>query len=494
MAARTLDRRRAGVLLHPTSLPGGPGNGDLGPDAYRFVDVLAEAGLSVWQMLPLGPTHRDGSPYQNFSVHAGNPVLVSLRPLQQAGWLEVETAPVESDPMNWRLRRLARAQRIFERQASDAEREELRAFLAREAHWLDDYALFQSIRLAQEERPWWEWPTPLRDRQPEALERERTRNTAAVAQQRFEQFLFFRQWTALKRYANERGILLFGDMPIFVAQDSAEVWARRDLFLLDDTGHPQWVAGVPPDYFSADGQRWGNPLYDWGHMTAEGFDWWERRLATQLELFDLIRIDHFRGFEACWQIPAASPTARDGQWTQVPGKALFTHLRARFDPLPLVAEDLGFITAPVRALRRRFHLPGMKVLQFAFDGNPANPYLPHNHRSNSVVYTGTHDNDTTLGWFESLPASVRTRVVDYLGEPSAPMPWPLVRAAFASVARLAVVPLQDLLSLGSEHRMNRPGSTEGNWRWRFEWSGVDAELIKRVRHLAALYGRLAGAE
>lgn len=485
---QTLDRRRAGVLLHPTSLPSGVGNGDLGDDALRFIDWLVEAGFSVWQMLPVGPTHRDRSPYQSFSVHAGNAQLISLDRLRTAGWLgEGEIAG--DDPERARNNALRAARAGFERHAEVAARAAYDEFVRSAAHWLEDFALFQALRFDQSERPWWEWPAPLRSRDPKALDAARQRLEEPIEQQRFEQFLFFSQWRALRDHARRRGVKLFGDLPIFVAHDSAEVWARPELFLLDEQGHPRFVAGVPPDYFSEDGQRWGNPLYDWERMTAEGFSWWEQRLATQLQLFDWVRIDHFRGFQACWQIPASSPTAREGSWVEVPGEVLFEWLDARFESLPLIAEDLGFITPEVHTLRRRFGLPGMCILQFAFDGGDDNPYLPHNHRHNRVVYTGTHDNNTTLGWYETLPPQLRVQVDTYLGHSRDPMPWPLIRAALRSVARLAVVPLQDLLALDGTHRMNAPGTQCGNWRWRFEWSQVEALDVKELAGMVRSYGR-----
>ncbi len=478
-----LDRRRAGVLLHPSSLPGEGESGNLGIDAHRFLDVLAEGGMSVWQMLPLGPTHRDRSPYQCLSVHAGDSGLISPALLVQWGWLDSGPAG-PADP--W----LARAQAQFTRDASAADRLALEEFVSAHGYWLEDYALYQALRQQQDGRPWWLWPEALRDRQPAALALARERLAEAVAQVRFEQFAFFRQWQELKQRAAQRDILLFGDAPIFVAQDSADVWTFRNYFALDEDGQPRTVAGVPPDYFSGTGQRWGNPLYRWEEMQADGFGWWLDRLRTQLGLFDLLRIDHFRGFESYWEIPADEPTAIKGRWVQAPGAALFRAFSDEFGKLPLVAEDLGFITDEVRALRDEFALPGMRVLQFAFDGGPDNPYLPHRHEVNSVVYTGTHDNDTTLGWYNALPAQQQSYTLDYLGGPHEPMPWPLMRAAFASVAILAIVPMQDVLALGAGCRMNTPGTTVGNWQWRFTWDQLTTQTVGRLRHIAQLYGRL----
>ncbi|KAF0192135.1 MAG: 4-alpha-glucanotransferase [Gammaproteobacteria bacterium] len=490
-----LDQRRAGVILHPTSLPGRWGNGDLGGDAYRFVDFLQACGQTVWQMLPLGPTHIDGSPYQCLSVHAGNPLLISIDALIDAGWLDAPFAVANfqahsTDRVVQKRALLARAHAGFLEKADRRDHAALALFIDTHHHWLRDYALYQALRKENRGAEWDRWPVEQRDRAAATLDEASRRLARFIHQVCFEQFVFFRQWQALKNYAHQRGIWLFGDMPIFVAYDSADVWSRREYFELDETGHMRVVAGVPPDYFSATGQRWGNPHYRWSAMAANGFRWWIERVQTQRELVDLIRIDHFRGFEAYWEIPADSPTAINGRWVTAPGEALFSALRRHFGPLPLVAEDLGLITPEVDALRKKFSLPGMKILQFAFDGGPDNPYLPHNHEINSVVYTGTHDNDTTLGWYTSLGDDLRRKVDDYLGLPGDPMPWPLIRCAYSSIAQLAMVPMQDVLMLGGEHRTNRPGTTEGNWLWRFEWEQVTDDNVARLRHLAELYERL----
>lgn len=491
--ASPFSRRRAGMLLHPTSLPFTAAGGALGPEARHFVDFLADCGLGIWQTLPLGPTHADGSPYACLSVFAGAPDLISLSAMAEAGWLDAHPREPEGDPEAWRRRWLERGRRHFERHASAEHREALKRFSQAQSYWLDDYCLYQALRAAHGGRSWLEWPDALRDRDPQALDRARRELHQEIEQARFEQFVFETQWLALKRYANERDVLLFGDMPIFVAHDSAEVWARRENFTLDEHGRAETVAGVPPDYFSATGQRWGNPLYRWERMRSDGFEWWRRRVGHQLALFDMVRIDHFRGFQAYWEIPASAETAVEGEWVEAPGEELFEALKASFDPLPLVAEDLGLITPEVDALRHRFSLPGMKVLQFAFDAGADNPYLPHNHERDCVVYTGTHDNDTTMGWWRNtLDEARRKRVKEYLGSPEEEMPWPLIRSCFASVARLAVVPMQDVLGLGSEHRMNVPGTSAGNWRWRFEWEMVSESLPERLRRLASLYGRTAG--
>lgn len=484
-----LDRRRAGVLLHLTSLPGASACGDLGPDAYYFVNFLLDCGFSVWQMLPVGPTLVERSPYQTSSVHAGNPRLIALEPLVEKGWLPALPDYALEDPDTTKERALRLAWTGFQAQAGTAEHQALADFIAEHDYWLGDYCLFRALR-EEEEREWWHWPMALRDRNPMALREARDRLSGELAYLRFEQHLFFDQWQALRDYANARGVKLFGDLPIFVAHDSAEVWARPEEFDLDPNGQMRNVAGVPPDYFSATGQRWGNPLYDWRRMGENGFQFWVERVRTQLRLFDLVRIDHFRGFEAFWEIPAQEEFAIQGRWVEAPGEALFERLHEVFDPLPLVAEDLGIITPKVRTLRRRFGLPGMKVLQFAFTGEAENPYLPFRHGRDSVVYTGTHDNDTTLGWFESLSDGAKGYVYELLGNSSEAMPWPLVRAALGSRCDLAVVPMQDCLALGSEHRMNVPGVANGNWTWRFWWNMVPPDTPGRLRRMNEIYQRL----
>lgn len=483
------ERRRAGILLHPTSLPGSIDSGDLGADAYHFIDFLADCRVSLWQMLPLGPTHSDRSPYQCLSVHAGDTRLISLQRLVEAGWLADASLDPRKDIDTQRQVRLAAAYNGFLRHADGDARAALEAFSEQHAGWLDDFALYQALRDDFGNSAWFDWPEPLRDREPGALNEARKRLASAIERVRFEQFLFFQQWTQLRHYANERGVLLFGDIPIFVAYDSAEVWANRQWFLLDERGGLKVVAGVPPDYFSETGQRWGNPHYDWEAMAADGYSWWLDRFRTQLELFDLMRIDHFRGFEAYWEIDAASDTAVEGRWVTGPGANFFEALSQTFGDLPLVAEDLGVITPEVTALRLQFGLPGMKILQFAFDGSPENPYLPHNHEPLSVVYTGTHDNNTTLGWYEELHEEQRHFVCDYLGAEIAGMPWPLVRAALASVAKIAVLPMQDVLGLDASHRMNIPGVAEGNWQWRFEWDQLLPEQGECLKAWVRLYGR-----
>jgi len=483
--ATSLDRRRAGVLLHLTSLPGPGPCGSLGPDAHAFIDFLADSGVTVWQMLPVGPTLSDRSPYQNSSAHAGEPLLIALEPLVEAGWLadlpadDTEAAKSEA---------LFQAWEGFLRGAGEEDRAALASFARENRYWLDDYALFQAVH-QDRGQGWWQWPPGLRDRKSPALWEARTRLEARIDAIVFEQFVFFRQWCRLREHAAERGIKLFGDMPIFVAHDSAEVWARPQDFDLNPDGSPRVVAGVPPDYFSATGQRWGNPLYRWDRMEAGGFRFWLDRIRTQLRLFDLIRIDHFRGFEAYWEIPATEEYAIHGRWVKALGDELFERLHQRFHTLPLIAEDLGVITPEVEALRRKYRFPGMKILQFAFDGGAGNPYLPFHHDRDAVVYTGTHDNDTSLGWYQSLDEAGRAYVNEFLGYSAEPMPWPLVRAALASRATLAVLPMQDLLELDGVHRMNVPGTAEGNWTWRFNWDMVPVGLSQKIRRMMEIYGR-----
>ena len=470
-----LTQRRAGVLLHPTSLPGKRNQGDLGPDARRFVDFLRAAGMTVWQMLPLGPTHADHSPYQCLSVHAGNRALVSLDDLVDRGWLDAALPDEVSFDEN-----LKRAYSGFESAATPADKTAYAAFKATHACWLDDYACYQAIRTAHDGLPWFRWPKLLRDRDPAELQHFGEQHAAVIEQICFEQYLFFMQWLTLRDYAHQQGVALFGDMPIYVAHDSADVWANRELFTISDVGELEVVAGVPPDYFSATGQRWGNPLYHWDRISELDYRWWLDRFSTQLAMFDVLRLDHFRGFEKYWEILATAETAVDGRWVEGPGTALFARLQQEFGELPLVAEDLGIITPEVDALRTGLGFPGMKILQFAFDGGEDNPYLPQNHETLSVVYTGTHDNDTTLGWYESLDAAGREKVTDYLPADATGMPWALVKIALDSPSQLAIIPMQDLLGLGSDARMNTPGTAEGNWEWHFSWDQIPPDLAQQL--------------
>jgi 4-alpha-glucanotransferase len=431
------------VLLHVSSLPGGT----LGEEAFAFVDFLAEAGCSVWQVLPLVPPDEEGSPYRALSAMAAHPGLLDAATPEQPAGHEYD---------EWR---------------------------ERESDWLDAYVEYVTIRTTLDGKPWPLWPEALRDR-----DERRVREALAGARElteevRRQQWRFHGQWSALRTYAADHGVLLFGDLPIFVAHDSADVWAHRDLFQLDDTGRPVTVTGVPPDYFAADGQRWNNPHYDWDAMAADDYGWWRRRITRQRDLFDLVRIDHFRGFEAAWHVPVDAPTAKDGRWEPGPGLPLVQRLVDTAGPGSLVAEDLGVITPAVEQLRRDAGLPGMKVLQFAFDGDPGNVHLPAHHEEGSVVYTGTHDNDTTMGWWQTLDAGTRSRVHAEVPDPGEQMPWPLIGLALSSRARLAVVPAQDLLGLGSAARMNTPGGTQGNWAWRAAARSFTTALAARVASL-----------
>ncbi len=484
-----LDRRRLGILLHPSSLPGEGPKGTLGAEARRFVDVLRAAGATVWQVLPLGPPG-GGSPYNSPSAHAGDPGLINLQDLVDQGWLQASEAHARSVDAPARRTALRSAYVHLEERGGAATKAAFDDFRRDHAAWLSDYCAYECIKAGQGGAPWWQWPAALKDREPDAL-------AAIVGSEpfelvAFEQFVFFRQWHALKDYARSRGVRFFGDVPIFVAEDSADVWAHRDLFVLDAQGRPEIVTGVPPDYFSAHGQRWGNPHYRWARMAADGFSWWRERVRTQRQLFDWIRIDHFRGFAASWAIPANAPTAAGGEWMAVPGDAMLSALTDAFGELPLIAEDLGLITDDVYGLRDRHGLPGMRVLQFGFDGDPKNPHLPHNYVADCVAYTGTHDNDTSVGWHAALSEAQRELVRAYLPEVDEAPAWAALRAVIASVARFAVVPWQDVLGLGSIARMNTPGMSTGNWEFRFQWSDVPDHAAARLARLAFLYGRTEG--
>jgi 4-alpha-glucanotransferase len=490
-------------LLHPTSLPSSGGIGDLGAAAYRFVDFLTAARQSLWQFMPLGPVGFGNSPYAARSAFAGNPLLISLDQPVGRGWLpepsqEPEPSP-RADHVDFQqaaaLKRSGIAQ-AFQRFSDSPGPPELTAFedfRAEHQHWLDDFALFMALKEAHAESSWVEWDPALVRRRPEALAAARRQLGEAIRFHEFAQYLFFRQWWALKRYANDRGIRLVGDIPIFVAHDSADVWVHQDLLYLDDSGRATFVAGVPPDLFSATGQRWGNPLYRWDRLAERGYEWWIERFRATLELVDVIRLDHFRGFEAYWEVPAEQHTAEHGRWVRGPGVALFEAVEATLGRIPMIVEDLGLITPDVVRLRERLGYPGMKVLQFAFSDDASNPYLPHNFSADFVVYTGTHDNDTTAGWYASLGERERDSVRRYLGVDGQDIAWDLIRCALASVADSAIVPLQDVLALGSEARMNYPGRPERNWTWRYRQEQLRPEHAERLAELTTIYGRAPGA-
>lgn len=486
-----MSARRAGVLLHITSLPGAQPCGDLGKEAYNFINFLKDAGVSVWQLLPLGPTHGDGSPYQCLSAHAGNPALIDLNWLAGKGWLHAGASLcAAADVAAAKRNCLAAAFAYFETRASEHDHRDFAEFCGRKAHWLNDYALFLALREEFGQKSWFDWPAHYRNRDKKSMLEAQRRLAAQINITKFEQYVFFRQWHELKDYACRNGVALFGDIPIFVSYDSADVWSQRQYFKLDKKGAMLTVAGVPPDYFSETGQRWGNPHYDWEYLQENGFDWWVERIRTQLELFDILRIDHFRGLEAAWEIAAEEPTAVNGRWVKAPGEKLLQRIGEAFGSIPLVAEDLGIITPEVEALRDQFQLPGMKILQFAFDGNADNPYLPYNVPKNCVIYTGTHDNDTTLGWFQKLPPEQQRFLAEFLGCDRVSMPCALVHAALASVANLAVIPMQDILELDSSHRMNTPGTTEGNWQWRFAWEQLTELRAIKFARMVRMFGRV----
>ena len=478
------DGRQSGVLAHLGSLPGLDDRGAIGSKARRFVEFLADAGFSVWQVLPINPCGPYGSPYQSCCGNAGEARFISLEP----GDLGFD--PGASDRVGIESPdELALLKEAFDRNRSPEQEVAFQSFVTTHAWWLEDYARFRVLKHRFDNRPWVDWPDDFRQRLADAIGALDSQYADALEGYRFQQYLFFRQWGDLHNFAATKGIRLFGDLPMFVAHDSVEVWAHQRCFQLAENGHPLAVSGVPPDYFSADGQRWGTPLYDWKTIEQERFRWWIDRIKHQLALFDLLRLDHFRGFLGAWAIPPEDVTAARGQWQDVPGDAFFRCLQQECSPLPLVAEDLGSITPDVLALRDQMKLPGMNVLQFAFDSDAANPYLPHNHIARSMVSTGTHDNNTSVAWFEELDEHKKNQVLEYSGYMREAMPWPLIRAALASVSFLSVIPLQDWLGLGAGHRLNTPGTIEGNWRWRFEWDWIKPELIEQMRHLNAIYGR-----
>jgi len=498
--------RSFGIVLHPTSLPGRWGIGTLGAEARAFLDWLSEAGAGWWQVLPLGPTGYGDSPYQSFSAFAGNPYLLDPEEFLSRGWLGVEAPPPFPEDhvdygllyrTRWEL--LRRAYAGFLRRGSGAEKGDLRRFAESEERWLPDYALFMALKARFGGAPWTAWPRKLARREPRALAAARRTLAEDVGFHTWTQWWFFRSWGALRAYARDRGIGIIGDMPIFVAHDSADVWAHPELFHLDEGGNPTVVAGVPPDYFSATGQRWGNPLYRWEVHAADGFRWWVSRVAHALRACDLVRLDHFRGLQAYWEIPASEPTAVHGRWVPAPGETLLKAIQHELGDVPFVAEDLGVITPEVDALRDRFGLPGMRVLQFAFASGDENPHLPHNYPEHGrvLVYTGTHDNDTTLGWFRAAPGEERARAQRYLArhgislERDEDAPGALTRLALESRAVLALIPLQDVLGLDSSARMNRPAVPSGNWAWRYRAPDLAEGLAGSLRAAAQSTGRVA---
>jgi len=497
MADSWMAQRAAGVVLNPTSLPGPHGMGDFGPHAYFFIDWLHSAGQTLWQTLPLGPVGSGDSPYMGSSAFAGNPLLVAFEPLVQRGWLAAQSleAPWDEERVDyaavtpWRLQKLREAFAGFEQHATAQDQADLAAWALGEQTWLDDYTLFMALDQAHSPALWPDWPPALAQRDSVALAKARTSHAQEIAFWSFVQWQFEVQWQSIKRYAHDKSVRLVGDLPIFVAHHGADCWARPDLYELDAHGQPRVVAGVPPDFFSNTGQRWGNPLYNWPAMAQDGYRWWIERVRRQLHLADLVRIDHFRGFVDYWEIPAGEPNAVKGRWLPGPGDALFKALSAALGDLPIIAEDLGIITHEVVMLRERTGFPGMRVLQFAFSGDAGSPFLPHNFEPNTVVYTGTHDNDTVPGWWVSCSAHERAFAEHYLGTDGHPVHWAMVRAASFSVARLSLCQFQDVLGLGSAHRMNTPGIT-GCWSWRFKWEWVGPEVAEQLANITAASGRV----
>ncbi|MFH1636063.1 MAG: 4-alpha-glucanotransferase [Chloroflexota bacterium] len=491
--------RASGVLLHPTSLSGPYGIGDIGPEAYRWVDFLTSAGCGLWQVLPLGPTGYGDSPYQCFSAFAGNPFIVSPEALIAENLLHgddiIEHINFSAGRVDfgavipYKLGILDQAYNQFQRHASPEIREAFETFKSTEAHWLEDFALFMAIKDSFGGGSWVAWPAPLRQRKPKALHQFRTDNATAIERHAFRQFLFFRQWGQLRAYAHEQGIQIIGDIPIFVAHDSADVWAHPELFYLDADGNPTVVAGVPPDYFSPTGQLWGNPLYRWDVQAAEGYRWWLARLRAVLSTVDIVRLDHFRGFAGYWEVPGDAETAIAGQWVPGPGKDFFRKVEASLGSLPIIAEDLGVITDDVVELRETFGLPGMKIMVFAFDGDASNPFLPHNYTADYAVYTGTHDNDTSLGWYQRVDEKERDFARRYLARDGSDISWDLIRAAWASVAVFALAPMQDLLSLDNHARMNYPSKLGGNWVWRMPPEAMSEHLRSRLAEMNFVFRR-----
>lgn len=507
--------RASGILLHPTSLPSKYGIGDLGQTAYDFVDFLTRSKQTYWQILPLGPTGYGDSPYQCFSAFAGNTNLISPDLLVEEELLtqeEVEDHPDYPEGtidfgavIDWKNSLLKKAYERFRLTTSVNLRGSFETFTQQVAFWLDDYALFRAIKMTQDQKSWLEWEKPLRLREEDALLAAHEELLEEIRAQKFYQYLFFKQWNRVKNYANGNGIKIIGDIPIFVAFDSADVWCNPGEFKLDKNGKPRVVAGVPPDYFSKTGQLWGNPIYNWEKMMSDGFKWWIERFRFTLKTVDIVRVDHFRGFAASWEVPGGDKTAENGRWVNVPGQQLFKTLGREFGDLPVMAEDLGVITPDVEELRDGFGFPGMRILQFAFGGDTDNLDLPHNYIRNCVVYTGTHDNDTTVGWFNSQAGAGSTRDVEeigrehdfclkYLNSDGEEIQWDFIRAVWGSVANTAMAPMQDLLGLGTEARMNLPASESGNWQWRCREGDLSDEIALRLREMTETYGRVLGKQ
>jgi 4-alpha-glucanotransferase len=491
--------RSSGILLHPTSLPGSYGIGDIGPQAHRWIDFLAGAGCGLWQVLPLGPTGYADSPYQCFSAFAGNPYLISPDALLKDDLLhpdDIDDRPhfpedhVDyGEVIPWKLGVLDRSFIRFQHVHSARLSADMDEFRSKHSAWLDDFALFMALKEAHGGAPWHTWEAPLRRREPQALSAARKQYEVAIQRQIYRQFIFSRQWSKLRQHAQDNGILIIGDIPIFVAHDSADVWVNAPMFYMDDNGMPSVVAGVPPDYFSPTGQLWGNPLYRWDRHAADGYRWWLERIRAVLDMVDIVRIDHFRGFAGYWEVAGNAKTAEKGRWVPGPGKDFFRSVHQSLGELPIIAEDLGVITPDVVEMRDSFGLPGMRILQFAFSGNPKDPFLPHNYPENCVVYTGTHDNDTARGWYERVAEEEKDFYRRYTDRDGKNVAWDLIRGVWSSVAVFSLAPMQDFLNLGNEARMNYPGNPSGNWTWRIPKDAQSIDLQKKIKEINYLYDR-----
>ena len=495
-------KRSAGILMPITSLPSPYGIGTMGKSARDFVDFLAEAKQTYWQILPIGPTSYGDSPYSAFSSYAGNPYMIDLDDLAAQGLLkksEFKNLFWGNDPKRVDYEAIYNSRFIILRKATDrlikTRWDELESFIHKERKWLKDYAMYMAIKVSLNNIALEEWPKAIRTRQPEAMEKAEKELHDDILFYEAIQFLFFEQWNRLKKYTNEHGVLLIGDLPIYVAKDSADVWANKDQFQLNKNGKPKEVAGVPPDAFSEDGQLWGNPLYNWPKMKKENYAWWISRIKQQLRFYDVLRLDHFRGFESYFAVPAEDTTAKNGRWRKGPGIAFFKAIEEQLGKQEIIAEDLGVLTPAVYKLVRSTGYPGMKVLQFAFDGNTNNEYLLHNHVKNSIVYIGTHDNDTVLGWLENADPSVKKQVKTYLHpDRQEGYNWSFIRAAYMSHCKLAVITMQDLLGIGSSGRINTPSTLGNNWQWRYSKKSFDKRLAKKLAAMADVYGRIPSAE
>ncbi|MBA3768959.1 MAG: 4-alpha-glucanotransferase [Blastocatellia bacterium] len=493
--------RGSGILLHPTSFPSDFAIGDFGTGAFRFVDFLVEAAVAHWQILPLSPPGEGNSPYSAYSAFAIDPIYISPSKLVEANLISgdaLANSPPYSNRVDfdavrgWKDGLMRKAFYTFRMESFPEIRHEFEAFCGEHSWWLDDYALFRALKSANGERGWFDWEPGLKLRQPDAVAKARQDLSDDIDREKFAQFLAFSQWSDLKEYANAKGIAIIGDIPIFVALDSADVWCNRDEFKLNDDGSPRVVSGVPPDYFSPTGQKWGNPIYDWEAMRSKGFGWWTARIAHTLRLVDAVRLDHFIGFVRNWEIPAGDDTAVNGQWVDVPGHAFFSTLRHRLGDIAAFAEDLGEVTEAVSQLRDVFEIPGMRVLQFAFGGDAGNLHLPHNYIQNSLAYTGTHDNATTVEWWKGLDKHARAHAKNYLKTAGRDIHWEMIRAVLASVADTVIIPMQDILGLGAEARMNTPSVGHGNWGWRMSNDAITEVLAGRLREMLTLYGRKRG--